>query len=94
MPTRDDWSRRRRVCLWVALNCGGAVRRYAPEGVIDEVVEVPARKATACTFGGQYLDDCSSRRGGRTSSLMSAAAGALFRSAVGVTGMPVREFAG
>lgn len=81
--------------VWVALYGGGAVRRYTPGGVLDEVVEVPARKVTACTFGGPHLDQLfitTSREGvepGR-----DPLAGSLFRAAVGVAGMPVREFAG
>lgn len=81
--------------VWVALNGGGAVRRYTPEGVVDEVVEVPARKVTACTFGGQHLDELfitTSREDLEPD--VDPLAGALFRSAVGVTGMPIREFAG
>jgi sugar lactone lactonase YvrE len=40
----------------VTLSGGGTVRRYTPDGVLDEVIEVVARKVTACTFGGPYLD--------------------------------------
>jgi Glucose-6-phosphate dehydrogenase, NAD binding domain/SMP-30/Gluconolactonase/LRE-like region/Glucose-6-phosphate dehydrogenase, C-terminal domain len=42
--------------VWVALSNGGAVRRYTSCGVLEEVVAVPARKVTACTFGGPALD--------------------------------------
>ena len=30
--------------VWVALSNGGAVRRYAPDGALDEVVEMPAQE--------------------------------------------------
>jgi sugar lactone lactonase YvrE len=33
------------------------VRRYTPEGQLDAVIEVPARKVTACTFGGERLGE-------------------------------------
>jgi sugar lactone lactonase YvrE len=79
----------------VALYDGGAVRRYAPDGVLEEVVEVPARKVTACTFGGPRLDQLfitTSREGLEPGA--DALAGSLFRVVAGVSGLPVREFAG
>lgn len=81
--------------VWVALSNAGAVRRYSPEGGLDEVVEVAARKATACTFGGPALDELfitTSRQG--LESGEDPLAGSLFRVVPGVTGVPVREFAG
>ncbi len=81
--------------VWVALYGGGAVRRYTPDGVLDEVVEVAAKKVTACTFGGPHLDQLfitTSREGLEPGA--DPLAGSLFRVVVGVTGLPVREFAG
>jgi sugar lactone lactonase YvrE len=81
--------------VWVALSNGGAVRRYAPDGALDEVVEMPARKVTACTFGGPDLDQLfitTSREDLEPGD--DPLAGSLFRAAVGVSGLPVREFAG
>ncbi|WP_438289866.1 SMP-30/gluconolactonase/LRE family protein [Streptomyces sp. HUAS TT7] len=43
--------------VWVALWDGGAVRRYAPDGGLDQVVELPVRRPTACAFGGPDLTD-------------------------------------
>jgi sugar lactone lactonase YvrE len=81
--------------LWVALNRGGAVHRYRPDGELDEIVEVPPRKVTACTFGGPRLDDLfitTSREGLEPEE--EPLAGSLFRAEVGIAGLPVREFAG
>ena len=82
--------------VWVALSNGSAVRRYTPSGVLDEVVELPAKKVTACTFGGPQLDQLfitTSREGLEPGS--DPLAGSLFRAYdVGVSGQPVREFAG
>lgn len=81
--------------VWVALANGGAVRRYTPDGVLDEVVELPVTKVTACTFGGPALDELyitTSRDGLGPGD--EPLAGSLFRAAVGIQGQPVREFAG
>lgn len=43
--------------LWVALWGGSAVRRYAPNGDVDTVVQLPVAQVTACTFGGADLDE-------------------------------------
>jgi sugar lactone lactonase YvrE len=81
--------------VWVALNHSGTVRRYAPDGTPDAVVEVPPRQVTACTFGGDRLDELFI-----TTSRENLApgddplAGSLFRAEVGVRGLPAREFAG
>jgi sugar lactone lactonase YvrE len=81
--------------VWVALNNGGAVHRYRPDGVLDAVVRVPVRKVTACTFGGEHLDQLyitTSREGLAPDD--EPPAGSLFRASVGVPGQPVRPFAG
>ena len=81
--------------VWTALSDGGAVRRYTPDGDLDAVIEVPARKVTACTFGGAGLDELfitTSREGLEPGD--DPRAGALFRAVPGVRGLPAREFAG
>lgn len=81
--------------VWVALYDGGAVRRYAPDGTLDAVIEVAARKVTACTFGGDGLDELfitTSREGLGPGE--DPLAGSLFHAVPGVRGRPVRPFAG
>lgn len=81
--------------VWVALYAGGAVQRHTPGGVLDEVVEVPVSKATACTFGGPDLDQLfitTSRE--HLPADAEPSAGALFVATPGVRGRAVREFAG
>jgi len=81
--------------VWVALYRGATVRRYTPDGVLDEVIGVAAKQVTACTFGGQdhnQLFITTSREGLEPGE--DPLAGSLFRAAVGVAGVPVREFAG
>jgi sugar lactone lactonase YvrE len=41
--------------VWVALFGGGAVRRYAADGVLDAVVELPVPHPTCPAFGGPDL---------------------------------------
>jgi sugar lactone lactonase YvrE len=81
--------------VWVALSNRGEVRRYAPDATLDAVVRLPVTKVTACTFGGPALDQLfitTSRQG--LDADAEPAAGSLFRTVPGVTGLPVREFAG
>jgi sugar lactone lactonase YvrE len=81
--------------VWVALNGNGEVWRYTPGGVHDAVVEVAARKVTACTFGGARLDELfitTSRE--NLAPDEDPPAGSLFRASVGVSGLAAREFAG
>jgi sugar lactone lactonase YvrE len=81
--------------VWVALANRGCVWGFSPEGIRDEVVEIPVTKATACIFGGPELDQLfitTSREG--LPSDVEPLAGSLFRASVGVRGRPVREFAG
>ena len=42
--------------LWNARWGAGCVVRFAPDGRVDRMVEVPAQKTTSCTFGGPDLD--------------------------------------
>ena len=81
--------------VWVALSNGGSVQRYTADGVLDEIVDLPVTKVTACTFGGPKLDELfitTSREGLEADEEPSA--GSLFRARVGIKGLPVREFAG
>ena len=42
--------------LWVAIYGGGRVHRYAPDGCLLDVLEVPAEQTTCCVFAGADLD--------------------------------------
>lgn len=44
--------------VWVAMaRGGGVVRRYTPDGQLDQVIELPVRLVTSVTFGGADLTD-------------------------------------
>lgn len=85
-------------CLWNAEWDGWRLVRYAPDGTVDRVVELPVQKPTSCMFGGPDL---------RTLYVTSAIwdltpeklrdqpqAGGLFAVDVGVAGVPEPRFAG
>jgi len=80
--------------VWVAMYGGGAVHRYAPDGTLSEVVEVPTPQVTACALGGPGLDELFITTSREGLSGDHPLAGALFRAEVGVAGRPVLEFAG
>jgi sugar lactone lactonase YvrE len=81
--------------VWVALSNGGAVRHYAADGALDEVIELPSKKVTACTFGGPRLAELFITTSQENVDVdADPLAGSLFRAKPGVTGLPVREFAG
>ena len=79
----------------MALFGGNAVHRYGTAGELDEIIEVEARQVTACTFGGPDLDRLyitTSRENLDPDD--DPLAGSLFTAMPGVTGLPVREYAG
>lgn len=81
--------------VWTAIFNQGAVHHYAADGTLEDVIDLPVKQATACTFGGGNLDTLfitTSADGLEPGS--DPLAGALFRADVGVRGLPVREFAG
>jgi len=42
--------------VWVALYGGGRLHRYAPDGLLTEVIPTPVRYPTSCAFAGPGLD--------------------------------------
>jgi sugar lactone lactonase YvrE len=44
-------------CLWVAIFGGSQVHRYAPDGTLTGVVELPVTGVTSCGFGGERGDE-------------------------------------
>ena len=79
--------------LWIAVFGGGQVRRYAPDGRLDGVVELPVRWVTSCGFGGADLDRLYITSGRELDS-EAPLAGGLFRSEPGVQGRPQHAFGG
>ncbi len=98
VDTPPEWGLPDGMCLdsqgalWVAFWGGGAVRRFLPDGTLDEVVSFPAELVTSCAFGGSGGEDLyvTSAREGLTSDALrdQPLAGGLFRLQPGVTGPP------
>jgi L-arabinonolactonase len=42
--------------LWNALVYDGRLVRYAPDGSVDRIIEMPVKKVTSVMFGGPKLD--------------------------------------
>lgn len=84
--------------VWGAKWGGWRVVRYAPDGSIDRVVDLPVPRPTSATFGGPDLDRLyitSARRGLSQSELAQAPlSGAVFVLEPGVRGLPEPEYAG
>ncbi len=43
-------------CLWSAQVYDGKLVRYAPDGSVDRVIEMPVKKVTSVNFGGPDMD--------------------------------------
>ncbi|WP_448624262.1 SMP-30/gluconolactonase/LRE family protein [Geodermatophilus sp. URMC 64] len=83
-------------CLWVAFWRGGAVRRFTPDGVLLEELEVPVLRTTSCCLGGPDLRDLyvtTARRSIReVPAEVEELAGAVFRFRVDVPGVPAHRW--
>lgn len=84
--------------IWIALFGGGAVRRYADDGTLEAVVEVPTSNPTCPTFGGSDLEVLfvTSARHRLTAEQLreQPCAGAIFAVRPGISGRPAHRFAG
>ena len=84
--------------IWNAQWDGWRVVRYAPDGRIDRIVEMPVQKPTSCMFGGPDLATLyvTSAIWDLTPDKLKdqPAAGGLFALELGVRGVPEPRFAG
>lgn len=82
-------------CLWVALWEGWAVRRYAPDGELLGVIELPVARVTKPAFGGPGLADLYiTTAAADAPDPAQPHAGGLFRAHVGTHGLPAHAYAG
>lgn len=79
--------------VWNARWGGHCLLRFAPDGCLDRIIELPVSHPTSCVFGGPNLT-----RLYVTSAMPGEAAneldGAVLMADVGVVGMPCTRFAG
>jgi sugar lactone lactonase YvrE len=84
--------------LWNAQWGASRVVRYAPDGSIDRVVEMPVSQPSSCAFGGPRLDVLyvTSARVSLSEAELEREplAGGVFAFEPGVSGCPVSPFAG
>lgn len=83
--------------LWNAEFNAARVVRYAPDGRIDRVVELPVMRPTCCAFGGPLLETLyittASQQLTSEELRVQPLAGALLALDVGVRGLPEPRFA-
>jgi sugar lactone lactonase YvrE/NAD(P)-dependent dehydrogenase (short-subunit alcohol dehydrogenase family) len=77
-------------CYWSAIHGGGRLHRYAPDGTLDRVVELPVRNPTMVAFCGPDLRDLciTSATHGKP---CRPHEGGIFRLRPGVTGLARRS---
>lgn len=84
--------------LWNAVYGGSRLNRYAPDGRLDRVVEMPMSQPTSCAFGGRALDvlyvTSAAQRLSAEQLAREPYAGAIIAVDVGVKGLPEPYYAG
>ncbi|GAA1501741.1 hypothetical protein GCM10009740_38310 [Terrabacter terrae] len=82
--------------VWAALWDGGAIRRYAPDGKLAEIIELPVPRPTSCAFGGPELSTLfiTSARDGLDERTLHEAplSGSVLALETAVTGIPEPTF--
>lgn len=78
--------------VWVAVWGGGILRRHAPDGTTDAILQVPVSQPTSCAFGGPGMTDLyvTTARAGLTDGQLAQQplAGRLLRLRPGPVGLP------
>jgi sugar lactone lactonase YvrE len=75
--------------VWVAVVRGGQVRRYHPNGELDQIIEVPVPWVTSVGFGGHgYADLFITTAKDPTTADQRPGAGSLYRFRPAVPGLP------
>jgi sugar lactone lactonase YvrE len=82
--------------LWVAIYGGGQVHRYSPDGVLQQVLTIPARESTCCAFAGPGLNrlyvTTATENWSDAQRRAEPAAGLVYWCATDATGLPAAPF--
>ncbi len=84
--------------VWNARYQGGCIARFAPDGRLDRLIELPVTQPTSCAFGGPerrtlYVTTATQNLSDEAQAAQPLA-GALLALDVGVAGLPEPAFAG
>ncbi|MDC8013500.1 SMP-30/gluconolactonase/LRE family protein [Tahibacter soli] len=84
--------------VWCAMWDGWAIRRYAPDGVLERTISLPVPRPTSCAFGAEGLKTLfvTSARIRLSATQLAAAplSGSILAVQVDVAGTPVGEYGG
>jgi sugar lactone lactonase YvrE len=80
--------------LWNAEYGHRHVVRYAPDGRVDRIIELPVTNPTCCCFGGERLDTLYVTSAAQRLPAPAPIEGALLALDVGVRGLPEAAFGG
>lgn len=78
--------------LWNCRFHGNCIVRVAPDGDIDEIIEMPVRNVTSCTFGGADRATLFITTAAADSTAGERLAGSLFALRTEVSGQPENRF--
>ena len=78
--------------LWNCRFHGNCIVRVAPDGDIDEIIEMPVRNVTSCTFGGADRTTLFITTAAADSTAGERLAGSLFALRTKVPGQPENRF--
>jgi sugar lactone lactonase YvrE len=78
--------------LWNCRYYGNCIVRVAPDGNIDQVIEMPTTNITSCTFGGDDLKTLYVTTASAGAPAGDRLAGSLFAIRTAVSGQPENQF--
>lgn len=78
--------------LWNCRYSGGCIVRRSPDGIIDQIVEMPVKNITTCTFGGKDLKTLYVTTAKAEATAGDRLAGSLYAIPIAIAGQPENQF--